>query len=91
MSRHRATALIVFVLTATIFIQSSGTGFSDSAAVAHHVMLTPGDMKWGPFPALGPGIQRHDSIRRSSQDRFTVRVSSQNAGWGKSSSSLASD
>ncbi len=57
MSRHRATALIVFVLTATIFIQSSGTGFSDSAAVAHHVMLTPGDMKWGPFPALGPGIQ----------------------------------
>jgi quercetin dioxygenase-like cupin family protein len=57
MIKHCVIALIAIALSTTTFTFRSQAAGNGSAAGAHHVMLTPAEMKWGPFPALGPGIQ----------------------------------
>jgi ChrR-like protein with cupin domain len=52
----REIAIIAFVLVAT-FAQRLFAQNQASMTDAHHVMLTPSEMKWAPFPALGLGIQ----------------------------------
>jgi quercetin dioxygenase-like cupin family protein len=57
MRKHRAIALIAVVVIATTLTRRSQLSASESPPVAHHVMLTPAEIKWQPFPVLGPGIQ----------------------------------
>jgi hypothetical protein len=47
-----AIVLIAMTLASRLLAQEKG-----DAAGSHHVMLTPGEIKWAAFPALGPGIQ----------------------------------
>jgi quercetin dioxygenase-like cupin family protein len=51
--------LVVFVFMA---VSLAGLGVASGAEKAkvktHHVMLTPDQIKWEPFPPLGPGVQR---------------------------------
>jgi len=56
MRRYRTIAFVTIALIGATFIYRSQAADKSSAG-AHHVMLTPGEIKWGPFPALGPGIQ----------------------------------
>jgi quercetin dioxygenase-like cupin family protein len=56
--RLRAIALVVTALIpAIIFISGSLAAKTGSATGANHIMLAPSQIKWRPFPALGPGIQ----------------------------------
>lgn len=57
MRRYRAIAVIAIALIAATFTNRSLAGDNESPAGARHVMLTPAEIKWAPFPALGPGIQ----------------------------------
>ena len=47
-----AFASVGFIFAGPLLAQQQG-----STAGAHHVMLTPEEIKWAPFPSLGPRIQ----------------------------------
>jgi len=53
MGRNSVIAFIAIALSVVTFSGRSPALDTD----AHHVMLTPGEIKWGPATALGPGIQ----------------------------------
>lgn len=94
MKQFRIVIGPALVLVALTLVQFSRADESTSAAGPHQVTLTPDEIRWKPFPALGPGIQlailSGDPIRRSFQVMLALRIPRQDAGWCEGSSALAS-
>ena len=58
MRQLRTVSLLALALFATTLTFRCVSIAAENAAGAHHLMLTPDEIKWEPFPALGPGVER---------------------------------
>ena len=58
MRQLRTVSLLALALFATTLTFRCVSIAAENAAGAHHLMLTPDEIKWEPFPALRPGVER---------------------------------
>jgi quercetin dioxygenase-like cupin family protein len=76
MMHLRTIAILALACIATTLTPSCVAVAAENAPAAHYLMLTPDEIKWEPFPPLGPGVER--AVLSGDPDKagstFVVRI-----------------